>query len=105
MQADEEIAISEYNPEGTEWYREETERLRAIFPGARFEHFGSAAVPGIHAKPVADILAGLRLSGESALSDGCGAPRRSGNGKPVPPRPIHENTRLCITFPTLSGMT
>lgn len=47
-------------------------RLLAVFPGAfvQIEHFGSTAVPGLAAKPIIDILAGVAsLDGVEALVD------------------------------------
>ncbi|HEY0015249.1 MAG TPA: GrpB family protein [Longimicrobium sp.] len=45
-----------------EIYREEEARLRAALQGVLVDvqHFGSTSIPGIHAKPILDILAGVR---------------------------------------------
>ncbi len=53
------VAISPYDPIWPRLFREEADRLRALFPGAfirRIEHFGSTAVPGLSAKPIIDLL-------------------------------------------------
>jgi len=55
----EEIAIVPYDSRWPELFRQEKEHLLACLPTAlvrRIEHFGSTAVPGLAAKPVADIL-------------------------------------------------
>ena len=43
-------------------YAEEEARLRAALEGVLVDvqHFGSTSIPGIHAKPILDILAGVR---------------------------------------------
>ncbi len=45
-----------------ELYRQEEARLEAVLEGVVIDvqHFGSTAIPGIHAKPILDILAGVR---------------------------------------------
>jgi GrpB-like predicted nucleotidyltransferase (UPF0157 family) len=52
-------------PHTTRWaelYREEEACLRAALNGLAvgIEHYGSTAIPGVHAKPILDILVGLR---------------------------------------------
>lgn len=45
-----------------EWqrrYAETAARLAALLPGARLEHIGSTAVPGLPAKDVVDVLVGV----------------------------------------------
>lgn len=45
-----------------ELYREEEARLRAALEGVLLDvqHFGSTSIPGIHAKPILDIILGVR---------------------------------------------
>ncbi len=60
MVIDEEISISEYNPDWKKWYEVETNSLTLIFDSnVTFEHFGSTSIPGLVAKPIVDILVGL----------------------------------------------
>lgn len=56
------LALAPYHPSWPARYRVEIEVLRvALAPLApRFEHIGSTAVPGLAAKPIVDILLGLR---------------------------------------------
>lgn len=68
MNIDEEISISNFNPEWKNWYEEEITILKPIFDlNVRFEHFGSTSVPGLCAKPIVDILVGLPESLEIML--------------------------------------
>ena len=54
-------AVVDYDPRWPSLYAEEVERLRPVFgDDAAFEHVGSTAIPGLAAKPVIDILVGLR---------------------------------------------
>ena len=55
----EEIAISPYDPQWPELFRQEKEHLESCLPHdlvRRIEHFGSTAVPGLAAKPIVDML-------------------------------------------------
>lgn len=54
------IIIEDYDPRWPDRFARETARLRPILgEAAKLEHFGSTAVPGLAAKPVIDILAGI----------------------------------------------
>lgn len=56
------VVIVDYNPAWPEMYREEERRvLGAIGPCVvAIEHVGSTAVPGLCAKPIIDIMVGIR---------------------------------------------
>ncbi len=66
------IVLAPYNPEWPDMFAAERDRLRApLGPEIRIEHIGSTAVPGLAAKPVIDIMAGLPdFSGADALVPG-----------------------------------
>lgn len=57
----EEVRLAAYNPHWAAQFLAERDRLLAILPGcfAGIEHIGSTAVPGLAAKPIIDILAGV----------------------------------------------
>ena len=58
----EEIAIVPYDDRWPEMFRREKQYLLSCLPAdlvRRVEHFGSTAVPGLAAKPVLDIMAGV----------------------------------------------
>lgn len=55
------VQLHGYDPSWPEVFLLERDRLLSLFPG-RFrgiEHIGSTAVPGLSAKPIVDILAGV----------------------------------------------
>lgn len=57
----EEVALFPYNPNWPSMFEDERDRLLRLFPREflAIEHFGSTAVPGLSAKPIIDILAGV----------------------------------------------
>ena len=57
----EEVALQAYDPAWPAGFVAERDRLLALFPVCfiDIEHIGSTAVPGLLAKPVNDILAGV----------------------------------------------
>ncbi|MBB3232039.1 GrpB family protein [Halomonas stenophila] len=57
----EEVALFPYNANWPSMYEAERGRLLRLFPDdfLAIEHFGSTAVPGLSAKPIIDILAGV----------------------------------------------
>ncbi|MBN7770027.1 GrpB family protein [Marinobacter daepoensis] len=57
----EEVAIFPYDKGWPLLFEEERDRLLHLFPGSflAIEHIGSTAVPGLSAKPIIDILAGV----------------------------------------------
>ena len=50
------IVLTEHKPYWAEWYGEEVDFLKKIFPSAKYHHVGSTAINGIWAKPIIDIL-------------------------------------------------
>lgn len=65
LKIDEQIAICDYDPAWTQRFeREKAVILSALGEAiAQIEHFGSTAVPGLAAKPIVDILVGLKEKG------------------------------------------
>ena len=61
----EEVALVPYDEQWPALFATEQERLLRLFPRQllQVEHFGSTAVPGIPAKPIIDILAGVPSMG------------------------------------------
>lgn len=58
-----EIIIVEYNPRWKILFEQEVALIREILDQnivSRIEHFGSTAVPGLAAKPIIDILIGVK---------------------------------------------
>jgi GrpB-like predicted nucleotidyltransferase (UPF0157 family) len=58
-----EIEIVAYDPAWPAQFAQEAARLRAALDGdlvLAIEHFGSTAIPGLAAKPIIDILIGVR---------------------------------------------
>ncbi len=57
----EEVHVAAYDPQWVVQFVAERSRLLALFPSrfAAIEHVGSTAVPGLSAKPIIDILAGV----------------------------------------------
>ena len=60
------IRLFEYDPDWPERFRREAERIRAVLGNRvlQLEHVGSTAVPGLHAKPIIDMLLVLANSGD-----------------------------------------
>lgn len=58
----EEVKLHDYDPAWPATYLDERERLCLILPKVfvGIEHIGSSAVPSLVAKPIVDILAGVR---------------------------------------------
>ena len=56
------VELVDHDPSWAELYEQEAAKLRAVFDGAvvGIEHIGSTAVPDLCAKPVVDVLVGLR---------------------------------------------
>jgi len=57
---DEPVALASHDPLWSERAADEAARLLAAFPEARVEHVGSTSVPGLAAKPIIDLLVGVR---------------------------------------------
>jgi GrpB-like predicted nucleotidyltransferase (UPF0157 family) len=56
------VELVEHDPTWAELFREERARLTGVFDGraVRIEHIGSTSVPDLCAKPIVDVLVGLR---------------------------------------------
>jgi GrpB-like predicted nucleotidyltransferase (UPF0157 family) len=56
------IVVVDHDPRWPRLYEEESRRIADALDDAvvELEHIGSTAVPGLAAKPIVDILAGLR---------------------------------------------
>lgn len=61
-----EVEVSEYDPRWPVLFAEEADRLRQALGDAlvAVEHVGSTSIAGLPAKPVIDILVGVRALGE-----------------------------------------
>ena len=56
----EEVSLAPYDPSWPLLFSQERERLLSLFPHLlAVEHIGSTAVPGLVAKPIIDIMAGV----------------------------------------------
>lgn len=62
MDINEHIHIEPYNPKWSLDYTNEVKRLKSdqALSDFRFEHIGSTSIPGIKAKPIVDILIGVK---------------------------------------------
>lgn len=68
----EEVSLNPHDPAWLTAFELERARLQALLPGilVHVEHIGSTAVPGLVAKPVVDIMAGVQsLAGVDATID------------------------------------
>ena len=63
----EDVRLHPYDPAWPLAFAAERSRLLSLLPNAfiEIEHFGSTAVPGMVAKPVIDLLAGVRSMAEA----------------------------------------
>ena len=63
----EEVCLVAHDPRWAAQFVEERDRLVALFPDrfAAIEHIGSTAVPGLAAKPIIDIIAGVKTMTEA----------------------------------------
>jgi len=62
------VVIVDYDPEWPRLFEEEKQRLRSALPRAgSVEHMGSTSVPGLGAKPIIDIMVGVRDRAEADL--------------------------------------
>lgn len=69
---DEEVRLVDYDVAWPARFAAERERLLGLFPDRllEIEHFGSTAVPGMPAKPIIDVLAGVKsMAVATALSE------------------------------------
>jgi GrpB-like predicted nucleotidyltransferase (UPF0157 family) len=65
----EHVALSPYDAQWPWMFETERDRLLTLFPNdfAAIEHFGSTAVLGLSAKPIIDILAGVKSMSHADL--------------------------------------
>lgn len=63
------VRLDDYTPLWIELYREEAERIRAAIGHLiiDLQHIGSTAIPGIKAKPILDLMAGVARLHEALL--------------------------------------
>ena len=63
------VRLVPYEPAWAELYREEEARLRAALGDhvVQIEHVGSTSVPGLHAKPILDIVVAVRDMGDVTM--------------------------------------
>ena len=75
---DEPITVAEYDQRWPHLFGQEQRRIRRALGDAvvDVQHFGSTAVPGLAAKPIVDVLVGIRTSkldeGQIATLEGLG---------------------------------
>jgi GrpB-like predicted nucleotidyltransferase (UPF0157 family) len=69
MMTTERVILESYNPDWPRRFEAERGVLAAVFAGteAVIEHVGSTAVPGLSAKPVIDVMVGVRALAEVEL--------------------------------------
>jgi GrpB-like predicted nucleotidyltransferase (UPF0157 family) len=67
---DKSIVVSDYNPAWPAMFEQERKSLQEVIGPVvlTIEHMGSTAVPGLAAKPIIDLLAGVRSLTEAAPS-------------------------------------
>ena len=66
------VGLAEHDPRWSERFAAERERLMHVFPGVFVDivHIGSTPIGGLEAKPIIDLLAGVRSMDEAfALAD------------------------------------
>lgn len=63
MEINEQITVVEYDPKWPSFFSREREAILGLgpFEHSSVEHFGSTAVPGLHSKPIIDILIGVDI--------------------------------------------
>jgi GrpB-like predicted nucleotidyltransferase (UPF0157 family) len=68
----ENVALSPYQPSWVDRFAAERDRLLSLFPVSfiDIQHIGSTAVPGLVAKPVVDLLAGVETMAIAAALAG-----------------------------------
>ena len=62
------VVIVDYDPRWPDLFTQEAERVKAVLGEEQvtaIEHFGSTAVPGLAAKPIIDLLIGVRSLDEA----------------------------------------
>jgi GrpB-like predicted nucleotidyltransferase (UPF0157 family) len=68
---DESVEIADHDPHHAGRFRGERDRLRLGLATAslRFEHIGSTAIPGMHGKPIVDMMLGAPPTAWAGLDD------------------------------------
>jgi GrpB-like predicted nucleotidyltransferase (UPF0157 family) len=89
------ITVVEYDPEWPSFYEEEKELiLDAVGEHVKsIEHFGSTSVPGLGAKPIIDIIAGLD---SQKIADRCLPALAAIGYDDVTPEPTDDDWYYCL---------
>jgi ribonuclease III len=90
---DEPVTVEPADPRWRELAADEAARLRAAVPDAQVEHIGSTAVPGLEAKPIVDLLVGIR-----ELSNGVRLPEYEPMGEAGVPGRLYFRKRGPVSF-------
>ena len=90
---DEAVSLAPADPRWRELAAEEAGRLRAAIPDVEVEHIGSTAVPGLEAKPIIDLLVGVR-----ELSNGVRLPDYDPMGTAGVPGRLYFRKRGPVSF-------
>jgi GrpB-like predicted nucleotidyltransferase (UPF0157 family) len=90
---DEAVSLAPPDPRWSELAAEEAARLRATLPDAEVEHVGSTAVPRLEAKPIIDLLVGVR-----DLSNGVRLPDYEAMGAAGIPGRLYFRKRGPVSF-------
>jgi GrpB-like predicted nucleotidyltransferase (UPF0157 family) len=89
------ITVVEYDPEWPSFYEEEKELiLDAVGEHVKsIEHFGSTSVPGLGAKPIIDVIAGLD---SQKIADRCLPALAAIGYDDVTPEPTDDDWYYCL---------
>jgi len=90
---DEAVSLAPPDARWRELAAEEAGRLRVAVPDAEVEHVGSTAVPGLEAKPIIDLLVGVR-----DLSNGVRLPDYEAMGAAGVPGRLYFRKRGPVSF-------
>jgi GrpB-like predicted nucleotidyltransferase (UPF0157 family) len=89
------VIIVDYDPQWPVLYEEERRRILEVVGHKvlAIEHIGSTAVPGLGAKPIIDMMAGVR---ESTDADECLPPLEKIGYRDVAPQPNNLEWYYCL---------